>query len=86
MENEKMEMVTEDEFNGSEEFESRGIGTGLAMAIGAGLALAGAAGVKKVKKMLAKRKSKFDDFDDELFEEEEIIIDAEENPKEKKKK
>ena len=35
-----------------------GIGTGLAMLIGGGLALAGAAGVKKLKKVIANRKAK----------------------------
>lgn len=35
-----------------------GIGTGLAMLIGGGLALAGAAGIKKLKKVIANRKAK----------------------------
>lgn len=35
-----------------------GISTGLAMLIGGGLALAGAAGIKKLKKVIANRKAK----------------------------
>ena len=35
-----------------------GLSTGLAMLIGGGLALAGAAGIKKLKKVIANRKAK----------------------------
>ena len=49
-ENEKMEPETEE----------KGIGTGLAMAIGALLTAGGIAGVKEVKKLLAKRKTNKD--------------------------
>lgn len=57
MENEKMELeVIEME----PETEEKGIGTGLAMAIGALLTAGGIAGVKGVKKLLAKRKANKD--------------------------
>lgn len=59
MENEKMELeVIEMEME--PETEEKGISTGLAMAIGALLTAGGIAGVKGVKKLLAKRKANKD--------------------------
>ena len=71
MENEEMELeVIEME----PETEEKGIGTGLAMAIGALLTAGGIAGVKGVKKLLAKRKTNKDlEVEDEDYFEKKIV-------------